>query len=93
MSGEQKSTTEMSLIQRQLILELARLCQGDYFTDAPECAESVHRIQTLAKRVEEIIEPTTDSQGRAKPEPKCYLNGGEWFYKGAPWGFDDGRTE
>ena len=31
----------------------------------------------------------TDELGRPKPDPKCYLKDGDWWYKGAPWGYDD----
>ena len=30
-----------------------------------------------------------DKQNRLKPEWKCYLQDGEWWYKGAPWGWED----
>ena len=31
----------------------------------------------------------TDELGRPKPDPKCYLNYGAWWYKGKPWDYGD----
>lgn len=61
--------------------------------NAPSFGEDqLHEAEAAIAQLDVVIPEAFDKLGRRRPEPKCYLNGGQWYYKGALWFNDEEKT-